>query len=247
MLWQYLAAVRIYEQLRKSIPDGETDYPAIQHFKGNISPENLELLSRIGRVAPEDMFVPLARRTLDGNITRSELRSIWQSVRPVLGDRTARGRGVTPPRVDIHDAEQTERQCESWILTQLQSSQEFWRGELGVDRYVVVRPRKPTFDAVVIASHIDVGVRLHGIEIRANLSPNIDIKRLVKASQHCDFLWLVLAHKVSQKELDHIPTSIGILFSTVSGLELLRKSSGSQISTLDSDFCRDIIGKLLDR
>jgi hypothetical protein len=83
IFWRCLKAGRIYVELTGR---GELDLPP------HVSAESLELADKISRHAPQRITHEIVERTLDGELSRAELRDVWATYRPAAGGSTARGR-----------------------------------------------------------------------------------------------------------------------------------------------------------
>lgn len=83
VFWRYLNAGRIYlelsgeDQLDPSTP---------------VSAESLELADKIRRHAPKAVSKEVLERTLEGELSRAELRRVWDTYKGASGGVTARGR-----------------------------------------------------------------------------------------------------------------------------------------------------------
>ncbi|HTU63924.1 MAG TPA: hypothetical protein VMF89_35910, partial [Polyangiales bacterium] len=83
VFWRSLKAGRIYLELT-----GNDQLDA----KDSVSAESLELADKISRHAPKSVTSQVLERTLDGELSRAELRDVWATYRPAAGGVTARGR-----------------------------------------------------------------------------------------------------------------------------------------------------------
>lgn len=64
--WRYLTAGRYYIELRKQLLSRNVQCPLLQDLPERVSPENLELLSKLERVAPPDVMHNLSERVVAG-------------------------------------------------------------------------------------------------------------------------------------------------------------------------------------
>lgn len=182
-LWRYLTAGRYYIKLREALTGRGVSCPPLGELPDKVSPENLELLSKLARVAPDNALQRLAEQVISGGITRAELRTVWQAYRPALGGRTARGLGVPPPRINLRNREQFESLTEAMVLTSLASGDPSWSGIRNPDLYELfmhispesdgATPRRYIFDAVaVIRDRKSDPLQIHGIEIAGGFHVN---------------------------------------------------------------------------
>jgi hypothetical protein len=83
VFWRCLKAGRIYEELTGN---------DVRELGSHVSAEALELADKISRHAPERVVSEVLTRTLDGDLSRGELREVWSTYKPAAGGITARGR-----------------------------------------------------------------------------------------------------------------------------------------------------------
>lgn len=103
--------------------------PDLLEAPPKIGPEGLALLERIGRVAPKDVYLDLATKSIFGNLSRNKLRDAWSALSPVLKGKTARGRGTTTPRIDPSDARVAGQLDESLVLKAFATEGAEWIGK----------------------------------------------------------------------------------------------------------------------
>jgi len=220
-LWRYLAAARHYTKLRESFTAHGIWCPSPADLSDKVGPENLELLSKIDRVAPVEVRQRLARQVIEGCITRAELRTAWQAYRPALGGRTARGLGVPPPQIDPSDHEQRRGLTEAMVLAALASGDRSWTGGQNPDLCELVMHIGPeragldgsyfVFDAVaVVRERENDPIKIHGIEIKSRFQP-ADLCELEKMAPFFDFLWVAVPEQAAPTECQSVPSFIGIL------------------------------------
>jgi hypothetical protein len=82
VFWRVLKAARIYRDLT-----GHDPQPDLA-----VSAESLELADKIRRHAPRAVTHRVIEQTLEGELSRAELREVWATYRPAAGGATARGR-----------------------------------------------------------------------------------------------------------------------------------------------------------
>ena len=83
VFWRCLNAGRIYQELSGD-PQLDVD--------PRVSAESLELADKIRRHAPKAVAQEVLERTLEGELSRAELRRVWDTYRVASGGVTARGR-----------------------------------------------------------------------------------------------------------------------------------------------------------
>ena len=138
-LWRYLGAGRYYQTLRKNFQGRNLPLPPLAKLPDGISAEHLEILAKLERVVSKKDFEELGERILTGSVTRAELRKLWKAYRPILRGRTARGRGMTAPRLNPADPTQSTMQKEAKALTTLMSAGPEWTGINNPQFYYTMR------------------------------------------------------------------------------------------------------------
>jgi len=126
-LWRYQNAGRFYNTLRTVTLVGEEKLPILE-VTDKISPEKLELLMKLSRVVPTDKYKELTIKVLNGTAKRSELRSAWEIYKGVLAGKTARGRGVLPPRIDTQNRSSNKKLDEAMTLNAILVNGPAWTG-----------------------------------------------------------------------------------------------------------------------
>ncbi len=250
-LWRYLTAARYYQKLRLMLSERGVACPPLESLPANVSPENLELLAKLARVAPDDVLRTIATRVVSGSIKRAELRTTWQIYRPALGGRTARGTRGVAPTVDPTDPEQFDSLIEAQIVTVLMTTEPTWTGSKQPYLYTTmlrVSPefgddvhRKYVFDAVVITrAKRNSRTDFHGIEIRGeNLYG--PIHEVFEAQRpFCNYLWLAAPESASASWQVNIPEYVGLLEAHRQGVRILRKAR-----RLDGELSGDLAKGLL--
>ncbi len=219
--WRYLTAGRYYVQLRETLAAYNVSCPPLEALPDKVSPENLELLSKLARVIPDEGLRRLAGQVIDGSVTRAKLRTTWQAYRPALGGRTAQGGGVGAPRINLNDHIQTESLAMASVLATLTSAGPGWTGGEKPDLYEIFMELRPeyiaprsgsvVFDAVaVLREHKNSPLEIHGIEISSRSSPNMK-EKFEGMAPFCSFLWLAIpggAHDIAKSD---IPRFVGVL------------------------------------
>ena len=215
-LWRYLSAARYYQKLRKTLRARNIRCPPLEKLPATISPESLEILAKIERVVPKKLFEDVGERVLGGSVTRHGLREIWQTYRPVLEGRTARGRGMTAPRINPADERQLEMQKEATALTTLMSAGPEWTGIKDAQFYCTIGdvtvpkagPEKHGFDMLALVRETeDSPVLMMGVQIKI-MTKVVFIDSL---AWYCDRFWLMLVAKAKIQDVAYVPEFVGIL------------------------------------
>lgn len=264
-LWRYLSATRYFEKLRTKLIASDVFIPPLHELSDKLSPENVEILSKLSRVTPIDVFQSLATQVVDGTITRAELRHTWQAYRPALEGKTARGKGVVAPIIDPKDPSKFDSIAEAQILTSLSAKGYKWAGITRPDRYelfINIFPEFPlgipvkfSYDAVaaVRARKSDFLV-LHGIVIKTG-GP-LDLSDAAKELQvlqtaYCDFLWFAYHESTNKIAEDTIPKHIGLLIVTgdkTADVKIVRQAERAPESGLHAgELAKGLLLKVLGR
>lgn len=224
MLWRILSAGRFARQVAERFKEKGIVVPSLEEMPDSISPENVEILSKLDRVTPDDTFSELSRRVFAGEVKRSELRGVWETYRPTLGGKTARGRGVVAPRLNQQDPVQYRSLMEAVILGSFQTAEPTWTGikspsvykvfvHVNPDNYPVPQGRY-LFPAVVVVKPPKGRLQYHGIKFMAFFG---DPSRYTGILEYCDYLW-VFNRSVSSPNIvgacddfSSLPNGIGVL------------------------------------
>lgn len=211
-LWRLVASGKYYEKFRAEYPHF-FPYP-LHELPDQVSPENIELLYKLSRVAPKDLFGPLIEKVMCGRITRSELRTAWVRFRPALEGQTARGKGVTPPKLSVQAGKESELLTEALILHRLLGGSSEWTG---LKNLTVFKPYSELecsdvirFDAVIVTKGKQSRLLFHGIEVLKRLYPH-SADKLKSLQLRCDLMWVVLPQLPQGNELQRLPDNVGLI------------------------------------
>lgn len=89
--WRFMSSAKFYDELSRNLTIDGKQCPRIGVLNESVSPENLEILSKLEAVLPKSDFVKLAWRVIENDVTRKEVREIWKTFRPMLEGKTKRG------------------------------------------------------------------------------------------------------------------------------------------------------------
>ncbi len=220
-LWRYHAAARYLKQLSEKLAKGKKPQESLESLPGTVSPENIELLAKLARVAPSSVLEPLTEGVLNGSIRRNELRRTWQAFRPALAGRTARGRGSAIPQVDQSNPLQYDNLLKGMVLNALDRSGPSWTGCAKPALYRLFFQVSPDpdpglsvlpgrFDAVaVLRRKPEAPLELHEVECVGDVQ-DAALWRIVSfANQYTDYVWVASDPKASS--LRGMPKSVGCL------------------------------------
>jgi len=256
-LWRYLSAGRYYQQLAGldvlrhvsilSLP--------LNQISEDISPESLEILRKIARVAPTEHFISLVEKLLNGDVTRSDLRNVWEAYRPVLEGENIRGRGPRPKQVVPEEIKRREKYYEATVGNALLASDGKWIDRFdprGYNVFFNISVNVPDisdsfeFSAVAAVRAENGDVYLHGIEISKRLDLAL-AEQFFVGTLLSDYMWLIL-REINDEDLESkvIPKHIGILVVENNEIYVVRQAqkieeSGSQLGSL----AKVLLAKLL--
>lgn len=221
-LWRYRSAARQYKRVSKEMRNWELPIPPPERLPDYVSPENIELLAKLARVAPQDLVHALAARIVRGEITRGELRRTWQIFRPALGSRTARGRGSQPPQINHGDPQQHESALEALIFNALVGSTGAWSGHEGIRLYKAFTCVQPEplpasaadlnrFDTVVVLRAERDPLEIHGFQCEGTCwVPTCLHDELMRYADYCDYLWVIGEQGMEAIDSTKFPFGVGL-------------------------------------
>lgn len=249
-LWRLLGAGRYYRELQRKFEDHGISLPDLTDPALAASPESLELLRKISRVAPKELPA-VELLVMKGEISRRDLREIWLTYRPVLQGRTSRGTPRLVPRYDRHNKKMYTARAKAEALSLLRKVGSGWLGEQRSYIYKVL-PTKDVPEFKGIEELLPDAFVLHGTSI---LGPLIIHTILVPTDQNqilelgeflppmpMDGLWLAIprallpfVHSVDIK-------GIGILVLTEDNIEVIRRPTSQEGGTVARE---EILKRLL--
>lgn len=257
-IWRLVSMGRYYNEIRAQATQCGIALPPLKELDQRVSPENLELLRKLERVAPPDFVQSMKEQVLRGEAKRVELRAAWRSYRQVMGTATARGRGLEKPRVSVSEG----MQMPAWhkanvVQVLLQNGRKLLNAETS-DVFRVLPhfamwletphlPEEPagemSVDAVVVAGKRSArDLDLHGIEIVSGLD-ELYVCRLSTLSDLLDYLWVVMpSSEIARLTQRPLPDEIGCLTWQDSGLSVVREAKPHFIrSDLQNQLLRQLL------
>jgi len=217
------------------------DTPPFELLQKKISPENLETLEKIERVASENIFNELAARVIQCSIKRSELRSEWVAYRKVLEGKTARGIGVVAPRADLTNRIQLLMIGEAEVQAALNSASKDWTGFDAPQIYKVVpklriKANEKSFKsfevdaAILFQGDANAPVEFFEIDIKSHNDLDIPYDSFLKRAPYFDRQWVAFHKFNDQVGLVGIPEHVGILLLDGGEFKVLRKAKHSPLA-----------------
>ena len=235
-LWRYLVSSRYYESLCKKLATSGIDCLNLWDLSSSVSAENLEILGKLERVTPDDEFISIATNVINAEITRAEMRRRWESYRPALAGRTARGTGVEPPKVNLFDPVQFDSFLEAQVVTTLRSAGPSWTGVSKPSSFHIVHRVRPVFDdteethfefdaVALLRSSMSENYEYHGIEIGGLHWMNSNMGNILRTQmRYCNFLWFVLDHHSEGKGDYQVPDGVGLVVTNKNSVKVIKRA-----------------------
>lgn len=235
LLWRFLAAGRIYNEQRSTLGD-EPTVPVLNDPKVSASPDSLELLDKIARVAPKAVVADIQIKVIQGKKSRNELRALWNTYRPVLDGRTKRGRHVDAPRFNAGNARMVDRQLKGSCRMALLKAGSDWLGAPKNAFYrVFLASTEPMLHSgpaglpeliVLCTNPKGDAVEVHGIAVTERRSEGSErtLDDLCSTKAGMDYFWLMCPdpeHDLPSRE--QLPKDIGLLELTPDDGLLVRR------------------------
>lgn len=260
-LWRYLRASRIYRALRDDLVARGHVVPDLDGLpvSVSVSAESLELFDKLRRAAPARISDPTALRLVRGEISRDELRTLWQDYRPALGGRTAQGRGVLAPKVDTKNPHVAESLAEAEVLLALRGGQRDWTGMASPDIYEVfshvpmpaARSAKGRFVADIVVATRESGgepLEFHLIEVKAHLPKSGDIRWLEQVNSYVDYVWLAVPAPLGTEKGAGLPEEVGLFEISPTGAIVCRQAGRRKYGgRLTGELAKELLTGLLAR
>ena len=260
-LWRFLRSCRIYAQLREELGTRGHQLPELEALPTQVSAEGLELFDKLRRAAPEHVTDPIALRLVRGEATRTELRTVWQDYRPALAGRTARGHGVSAPRVDRKDPSAEEPLGEAEALLALRGGGGAWTGTPESDIYAVFsrvglsirRARsgviRRVVDAVVAVRETeDAPLDFHAFEVRGRTFGEEAGPWFEEIAPYVDFAWIAVIGPCGDELVARAPSGLGVAEIRSGQIRVRRRAERvSRGSRLSGDLARQLLASVLHR
>jgi len=240
-LWRVVSAGRFYLSLGGGFD--QIRLPPLPEVAKSVGAEQLELIEKVGRVAPRPVVSELLSKTLAGTLSRGRLREIWNVYRPSTGGVTARGadvRGlVTLRRVPAPERRLVHRGSALYALLEADSG---WLGEKPARYHVFTDPeisvchrhsgqgRRETFhdpDAIAVVQRAaNVECEFHLVEFfprgagARGSDPNT---RYQYWTDYVDFAWALISHEDAEM-VERMSKRIGVLLANGKQVRMLRQA-----------------------
>lgn len=243
-LWRYLRASRIYRQMCMEFANLGL-LPELASLPESVSAESLEILGKLRRAAPPELIESIVLRLVGGDVTREELRTLWEDYRPALQGRTAQGRGTEVPIADPSFPAVAQSLAEARALLALRADKHAWVGIESPDVYeVFARVRTPALsggfttwreiDAVILVRGKRRGpMEFHAVEITGHRHTSDAIHSWAQdVGPFVDHLWIAVdrlgEHWNSEYLSAALPAAVGVL-EFGSGRVLVARPAGRRV------------------
>ncbi|MDB4986616.1 MAG: hypothetical protein JWN04_1794, partial [Myxococcaceae bacterium] len=216
VFWRCLNAGRIYLELT-----GQTELDP----HAQVSAEALELADKIRRHAPKAVASEVLERTLEGELSRAELRRVWDTYRVAAGGATARGRLPEDPaereqaltlRATAWEANKRKPETRADVrrgelVAAFRSGG--WLGSVNQARSETKLPALSGQLAAVLVTRRNLNeptkLELHGLWTAVSKPELTDFE--YKAPGGLDFVWLAVSAELTQDALASAPRMLGLL------------------------------------
>lgn len=250
-LWRYLSAGKEYLEQRKALSARGVRLARLEDVSADVSPESIELFSKIRRVAPASVLKDICQDVLTGKIERKVLRGIWDSYAPLLEGKTARGRGAKPQAVktpraarQVSDLLAGLRRSEGqWLAPDMSLFELFTREDLGGFDQAALPG-----DALMVSREKGSNdVLIHGVVLHnANETLAQGVAHALELAAVVDQCWLVAHRAFAAMELDQINSEVGALaVASAKSVRVVRHPvPADRQRTLAEEVTRKILGRL---
>ena len=258
IVWRYFTAGKYFQELRMLLNEHGLSTPTLIKLSPKVSPENLEILSKLERAAPIESIIELANKVLDSQITRNELKKHWAVYRPLLQGKTARGLGVTNPKLNPSSPQQMHDLAHAEIAKALLFSKGKWTGWNTPSLFRLFFDVTPdhgpaeeyvVFDAVAVVKRDEMSpVEIHGIEIRTSAVVFGLSKHglMEKQKPYCDYLWIAINNKEPLSHDDRIPKNVGVITVSNGIIEIVSAPKELNVRSSQSlDLAKGLLLQLL--
>lgn len=224
--WRLVKAGEVYSAIREKLDPIGKELPDLAGESVKATPESLEIVDKISRVAPADVLMATQDRAMKGTISRSELRDVWETYRPVLSGKTARGRQSIAPRFDATNTVMQQALDKANRIAPVMQSEPGWLGVTQIPySYRVMhiplgKDRLSALSAVaMIAVSADDPIALHGLYVGDAPPPAISGQgNLGLEDSYFDYpsfgvdrIWYASTSALNEEEVGFIPQEFGVL------------------------------------
>ncbi|MGE4319548.1 MAG: hypothetical protein AB7E96_11690 [Deferribacterales bacterium] len=238
-LWRILSSGKYVGELREKLLKYEIEIPTLEKLNPKISPESIEILSKLERVLKEDMFIPLAQRVFNDDIPRAELRKIWTTYRPILGGQTARGQFSFANRIPKANYEDRKQQILFDESVAIEFMQNHFNEIIKCERPQIIQfqdrltpddinGEKHMFTGVVLVKPVKGSIVYHGF-LFYTYELVYRFRTSVYEELYCNYLWLLIQPKPDEPNFYEnlfrdLPYYMGVLEINGTDFRLMREA-----------------------
>jgi hypothetical protein len=255
-LWRILSVGRFYEEVRKKLGSQKRHIPKLDDPDFRASVEPLELLSKISRVAPRELVELLEVRTLEGSVSRGQLRSIWATYRPVLEGKTKRGRGASAPVYNPRSLAMQGALIEANVIARILDVGPGWLGSKGhPNTYKMIHiagnqnlrsAECGDLDAIILFQEAkEDALTLHGVKCILNARKDRLRGALTLGGTGVDFIWVASPKKLDVKPIREVDHRIGILWANATTVEVIQKPTRLEGTIENGEFRERLLRSLI--
>lgn len=238
-LWRALAAGRYYNELRAEFAERGVALPELESPQLAASPESLELADKIARVAPAEVVQQITQKVVEGQISRRDLRSYWETYRPVLNGLTARGRNVPAPRFNPRSIDMLSSRLEADCMAGLIQHGSSWLGVTDAHIYKVIpvteslapRLSKRCVPDVIVLYQPNASqpLEIHGVEVAARPDEAATVRQYRGHGVGVDYFWIATPTETPSRIAGLCP-EIGVLEADHNGVKVIRRAGPAKQS-----------------
>jgi hypothetical protein len=247
-LWRLLTAGKYYRELQQEFEQGGVSLPDLEDPAIAASPESLEILSKLARVMPPDLQ-QIQRGTLEGKISRRELRDLWITYRPVLEGKNARGWPAQKPRFNSRNPSMQQAHRKAQAMNTIREVGPSWLGNsesyiykvFPIDKvrefeHLFRSPDDPRPDAIVLhSSSMDAPLEAYSLIVALNTPDDAELLATSGQVAQLDGVWVVITAAQRKSALSEPYLDCGILLLGNSSVRKLRNA----VRPRSTDFARE--------
>ncbi len=247
-LWRLLAAGKTYRELREECEQDGVSLPDLEDPAIAASPESLEILGKLARVMPPDLK-DIQRATLEGKISRRELRDLWITYRPVLDGKNARGWPAQKPRFNSRNPDMQLAHKRAQAVHAIREAGPFWLGntesyiykvfptdEVKEFEHLFRSPEDSRPDAIVVhAPSVEARLEVYSLIIALATPNDLGILAISGQVPQLDGVWVVITAEQRKSALSEPYPDCGVLMLGNTSVRKLRNAARQP----SNDFARE--------
>lgn len=255
LLWRWLTASKYYNNvIALELTSNEIDAPDLLDLPIHVSPDNIELLSKIHKGIPKDILLDFAKRIMTGEIKRAELRAIYITLRSSkkhLNEKSDLFILKTKFFNALMKLKKQFKERDYPDINGIRKIENFSCIEYSYKTLFHVKFKEPykgscSLDCVVIL--YDKGEEefaINGVKIIDAIDKSL-IKEIEILKKCCEFIWVVIPNK-NIVDLQNLPEEIGILTLDDSGNIITTSPSLRNIAVTTGEIIINWRNKLLEK